>query len=70
MLINLRNDKMTSMPRDPGVTLSQARYYIEKLRREVSEWPYPKDDRYKRKQIDLVTAEQLLWQAEQMEKAA
>ena len=61
---------MTSMPRDHGATLSQARYYIEKLRREVNEWPYPKDDRYKRKQIDLVTAEQLLWQAEQMEKAA
>ena len=61
---------MTSMPRDPGVTLSQAKYYIEKLRREVNQWYGPKNDQYKRKQIDLVTAEQLLWQAEQMEKAA
>ena len=61
---------MTSMPRDHGVTLSQARYYIEKLRREVNEWPYPKDDRYKRKQIDLITAEQLYSQVQSMEKAA
>lgn len=61
---------MTSMPRDPGVTLSQARYYIEKLRREVDQWSYPKDDRYKRKQIDLITAEQLYHQAQSMEKAA
>ena len=61
---------MTSMPRDLGVTLSQAKYHIENLRREVDQWYGPKDDRYKRKQIDLITAEKLYHQAQSMEKAA
>jgi hypothetical protein len=59
---------MTSMPRDHGVTLSQAKYQIERLRREVEGWTQPKNQIYQMKQIDLVTAEQLLWQVEQMEK--
>tara|TARA_S200002703_G_scaffold40851_3_gene35560 strand:+ start:6521 stop:6709 length:189 start_codon:yes stop_codon:yes gene_type:complete len=50
------------------VTLAQAKYQIEKLRREVDQWYGPKNDAYKMKQIDLATAEKLLWQAEQMEK--
>lgn len=50
------------------VTLAQAKYQIEKLRREVDQWYGPKNDAYKMKQIDLATAEKLLWQAEKMEK--
>jgi len=48
-------------------TFSQAKYYIEKLRREVDQWYGPKNDAYKMKQIDLATAEKLLRQAEKME---
>lgn len=49
-------------------TFSQAKYQIERLRREVDQWYGPKNDAYKMKQIDLATAEKLLWQAEKMEK--
>ena len=70
MLISLRNDRMTPIHEENYVTLAQAKYHIEKLRREVDGWTQPKNQIYQMKQIDLVTAEQLLWQAEQMEKAA
>lgn len=59
---------MTPIHKENNVTLAQAKYHIERLRREVEGWTKPKNQIYQMKQIDLVTAEQLLWQAEQMEK--
>jgi len=67
-LINSRNDRMTSIREESVVSLAQAKYHIERLRREVEGWTQAKNQIYQMKQIDLVTAEQLLWQAEQMEK--